>query len=730
MGNIAKLFRADVRRLVANVMSIIITVGLVVMPSIFAWYNIIACWSVFDNTGNLKVAVANTDEGYQSDLVPLRVNVGDQVISALRANDQIDWVFTDEEDAVDGARSGRYYAAVVIPKDFSRDMLTFYSKDMEHADIIYYTNEKKSAIAPKITDKGADSVSYQVNSVFAETLSEVSLSLAEALSSYAEDSDWDGRIALLADHVRDMASSVEEATSVLGLYASLARACENLADDSVALTAKAVSAADGTLDAATKDAGAVPATVSALKDARAGLTDALKTSAEGFDKVAEKMDALFDTASSDVAATTSDLRTQADALAKHGTRYRDLAKSVEALAAAMPELVRPNVTALVKQMNSTADLLDGMAGNLRSAADKLDAGDADISSDRKEADKRAAEAQAAIQTIRNDYEDNVKPGLEKLVDEAADVASRAGSLSGTLRDIGSELSGSATSAGEVMGSTAGKIDEATAKLKGVSDGLTSMAEQIDAALASGDRSALSDVLSADVSLLSRAIAAPVGLERIPVFPVENFGSAMAPLYTTLALFIGSLLILVVVKPTVSRREVRDANLVAAKPRQLFCGRFGVMALISLAQSTLMAAGNMFFLKVQVTSPLEFFLCFWLAGLVFTFLIYALVFSFANLGKAIAVLLLIVQVTGCGGSFPLQLLPEFIQQLSPWLPATHVVNAMRAAMMGGWGNDFWVQMGYLALFLIPAALLGLVLRKPLAKFMNWYVEQVESSKLVG
>ena len=77
MGNIAKLFRADVRRLVANVMSIIITVGLVVMPSIFAWYNIIACWSVFDNTGNLKVAVANTDEGYQSDLVPLRVNVGD-----------------------------------------------------------------------------------------------------------------------------------------------------------------------------------------------------------------------------------------------------------------------------------------------------------------------------------------------------------------------------------------------------------------------------------------------------------------------------------------------------------------------------------------------------------------------------------------------------------------------------------------------------------------------------
>ncbi len=730
MGNVFRLCRADVRRLFANVMSIIITVGLVVMPSIFAWYNIIACWSVFDNTGNLTVAVANTDEGYQSDLVPLRVNVGDQVVSALRANDQIDWVFTDEADAVDGARAGRYYAAVVIPKDFSRDMLTFYAKDMEHADIVYYANEKKSAIAPKITDKGADSVSYQVNAVFAETLSEVSLSLAEALSSYADDSDWDGRIALLAGHVRDMAASVEEATGVLNLYGSLARACESLAADSAALTGKAVAAADGTLQAATENAGAVPATTASLKDAGRGLTAALKDSAEGFDTVVEKMDKLFDTASADVDATTADLRAQADAVAKHGERYRALASTLEEVVASLPEASRPGAQALAKQMRATADLWDAMAKSLRSAADKLEAGDASIAQDRADADARAAEAKAAIKTIRDDYEANVKPGLEKLVGDAADMASRAGSLSGTLGDIGDELSGSADSAGQVMGDTAEKIDEAAAKLKTVSDELSAMADKIDAALASGDRHALSDVLAADVSVLSRAIAAPVGIDRIAVFPVENFGSAMAPLYTTLALFIGSLLILVVVKPTVSRREVRDAKLQNVKPRQLFCGRFGVMALISLAQSTLMAAGNMFFLQVQVTSPVEFFLCFWLAGLVFTFLIYALVFSFANLGKAIAVLLLIVQVTGCGGSFPLQLLPDFIQQLSPWLPATHVVNAMRAAMMGGWGGDFWTQMGQLALFLIPAALLGLVLRKPLAKFMEWYVEQVESSKLVG
>ena len=245
MSNVWHLFRGDMRRLFSNAMNIIITVGLVVMPSIFAWYNIIACWNVFDNTGNLTVAVANVDDGYESDLVPLRVNIGEQVVSALRANDEIDWTFTTEEDAVDGARSGRYYAAVVIPHDFSRDMLTFYSDDVQHAKIVYYANEKKSAIAPKITDRGADSVSYQVNEVFAETLSEVALSIAESLSHYADESDAGGRIADLSAHVRSMGDQVDRMASVLTLYSSLAGAAQSLVGESAQLVEAAQHQADG-----------------------------------------------------------------------------------------------------------------------------------------------------------------------------------------------------------------------------------------------------------------------------------------------------------------------------------------------------------------------------------------------------------------------------------------------------------------------------------------------------
>ena len=728
MNNIARIFRDDCRRLFANVVSVIIAAGLVVMPSIFAWYNVIACWNVFDNTGNLTVAVANADEGYQSDLVPLRVNVGEQVVSALRANDQIDWVITTEGDAVDGARSGRYYAAVVIPPEFSRDMLTFYAEDSEHAKIIYYANEKKSAIAPKITDRGADTVSYQVNEVFAETLSEVALGVAESFSRLADEGNLDGRVADVADHARSLADSAERASSVLGLYSSLAQTARDLVDGSAALAASARTGIDGASDAAGQGIAAARTAADTLRSSGAGLSDALAASSAAFDAAAGSVDGVFDAMSGSTATSAAHLRERAQALDAQVGAYRDLAAHLRELAAGAPEAEQAALEHAAQGMDAVAELVVSMQGNLRSAADKLEAGDAAAQADREAARQQAAEARDRIDALKADFDEHLGPELDQLAADSATLADGLETALGKLDAAGGELAASAGSAGESLDAASAKIDEAAAGLAGAASQLREMADAVDAALAAGDPQALRDVLNADAQALSSALAAPVAVERVAVFPAENFGSAMAPLYTTLALFIGSLLILVVVKPTVSARD--QADLRDPKPRQLFLGRFGVMALLSLAQTTLMGLGNLFFLQVQAAHPWLLMLCFWTAGLVFTFLIYALVAAFANLGKAMAVLLLIVQVTGCGGSFPLQLLPGFVQALSPWLPATHVVNAMRAAMMGTYGADYWVQMGQLMLFVVPAALIGLVLRRPLARFMAWYVEQVESSKLVG
>ncbi|MRX80914.1 YhgE/Pip domain-containing protein [Eggerthella guodeyinii] len=728
MGNAARIVRSDFKSLFANVMSTIIVVGLVVMPSIFAWYNVIACWNVFDNTGNLTVAVANVDDGYESELVPLRVNVGERVVSALRANDEIDWTFTTEEDAVDGARSGRYYAAVVIPEGFSKDMLTFYSDDVQHAKIVYYANEKKSAIAPKITDKGADSVSYQVNEVFAQTLSEVALGIAESVSSFADEADADGRIAAVSGQVRDMGAQADRMASVLELYSSLAGASQALVSDSGKLIASAQGAADDAGAAASQGTSSASAMVAAVKGSVDDLSTALGASDEAFAEVSAASGALFDAASAGAVQGAAGLRGQAEALDAQIARYRDLVAQLEELRGSLPSESQPALDAVVARLNAVAGLMEGMRDNLAAAAGKLEAGNADVQAERAEVERLADEARQSSEALATSFDSGLKPSLQQLADSAGVLAATVGDGLDSLRAAGADLSASAGSAADVLGGARTEVDEAAQKLRETARELDALGSAVDEALAAGDAGALRAVLGADAQLLSRALAAPVGIEREAVFPAENFGSAMAPLYTTLALFIGSLLILVVVKPTVSERTREQLD--DPQPRQLFMGRFGVLAFLSLAQTTVMGLGNLLFLQVQVAEPLLFMLCFWIAGLVFTFLIYALVAAFANLGKAVAVLLLIIQVTGCGGSFPLQLLPPFVQALSPWLPATHVVNAMRAAMFGTYGGDFWTEIGLLLLFLIPAALVGLVLRGPLAKFMTWYVEQVESSKLVG
>lgn len=724
--NVWTLFRAELPRLFANAISIIITIGLVVLPSLFSWYNILACWNVFDNTGNLKVAVANSDAGYESDLVPLRVNVGDQVVSALRANDQIGWVFTSEEDAVEGARSGAYYAAVVIPEQFSQDMLTFYADGAEKAQIVYYSNGKKNAIAPKITDQGADTISYQVNEAFAQTLSEVSLTLAEALSRTVDDADASGAIAVLSGHLDDTAGQMSQAANVLDSFATLADSSRNLADGSANLMTSAQAQVKDIASTATD--GAAPA--SGLADELAAsvrdLSATLDASAEAFAGTSGSVDAAFDATGATAAEAASQLRARAEDVAAQAAGYRSVVESLQAVQAALPEAL-PSLDGAIAMGTAAAELLENVRNDLNAAADDLDAGVASIDEARASAKAHAESARQAIDGVRTSFKQDVKPTLEQLASDAAALSDSVASGARALDEAGNDLAGSVGSVGSVLGETHDRTAAAGMSLRDAARELQGLSDRIDSALAAGDTSRLRDILTSDVHTLSNALAAPVGIERTAVYPVQNFGSAMAPLYTTLALFIGSLLILVAVRPQPSPQATE--RLANPRPSQLFLGHFGVVAVLSLCQSTVMGLGSLLFLQVQAAHPLLYMACLWIAGLVFAFLVYALVVAFANLGKAIAVLLLVVQVTGCGGSYPLQIMPGFVQAVSPYLPATHVVNALRAAMMGTYGNDYGHAVGMLLLFLIPAAVIGLVLRRPLARFMAWFVHHAEASRLI-
>lgn len=729
MRNLWKLFCYDFKHLFGNVVTIVIILGLVFLPSLFTWYNVIACWNVFDNTGNLKVAVANSDEGYESDLLPTSVNVGDSVESALRANDQLDWVFTDEEDAIDGAKSGKYYAAVVIPQNFSKDMMSFYSSDAEHAQIIYYENEKKNAVAPRVTDQASSKVSSQVNTTFAETISDVALGLVDSLSNLADEGDASGYISKLSGTLSDSAKQMGNTADVLNSYAALTGTAQSLVSNSVDLLDSAQAAVkDAEGQASDAKDGAI--TIGdAMKTSVSALSDALTQSSDSFKDVPAAVDKVYDQIDTDKGNAAQSLRDQAADVKNQRDRYEELAEQLEKLRPDIDEQYQPALDAVISQLNTSIKSLDKLYDSLNSAADKLEQGKDPEGASRADVAQKLDEVQASINTLKADYENSLKPGLEQLADSVSTAAQSLNARASQLSGVGGDLETSAGLVAGKLGSAQGTIQSMADELHASSDKLSTLSTRIDEALASGSVDQLKQIIGSDPEALAKAVSAPVGVDRIAVFPVEDFGSAMAPLYTTLALWVGSLLIMVLLNPVPSERAKKEAGLVNPKPWQLFFGRYGAAFVVAFMQSTVVCLGNMLFVGVQVSNPLLYLLCFWVAGFVFSFIVYTLVSLFANLGKALAVLLLIIYVTGGGGSFPLQLLPQFFQDVSPVLPATHVINAMRAASMGMYQNDFWIEIIWMLMFLIPFIVMG-ILREPLSKLTYWFVEQVEKSKLVA
>lgn len=722
MRNIIALFIGDLRRITSNIVSIIIVIGLVAIPSLFAWFNIAASWDPFGNMKDLKFAVANMDEGYRSDLMPMKVTVGAEVVNALRANTELDWTFTTKDQAIEGTKSGKYYAAIVIPKNFSATMMTFFSKDAKHASIAYYSNEKKNAIAPNLTNEGADQVAEQVNEMFAEMLTTTALNIASALVNQLDTPEAKNMLDRFNANIGDFATRLNSTADTLGSFSVLTDSAQSLLGNSTALVkqaSKTAGQAGSQIDQAKQGVSDVSGALSGSVDI---MHSALEASSGSFDQVGKDMNRLLDDANNNVTVTCTALRNQAQVIGQQRADY-------ESLRAALLNI--PGITGqspIVRSLDRTINQLSALQNKLNGTADDLERHAAESKAQREQIQTLIRQAQSSIAGIGSGIDTDLTPQINAITAAAQDASTVLDSSGKQISDTVDKLDETANDAKKTVGNVRTALDGTAKKLRNTASKLTKFNESLANALASGDMAKVKEVLGGDTQSLASALAAPIKLERKAVFPVENFGSAMTPYYTFIPLWTASILIALVVKITVSRRQ--RAQLGEPLPHQMFLGRFSIFALISLLQSTVSCGGSLLFLHVQAVHPLLFMLSGWVGGLVFVFFIYTLVVSFGNIGKAIGMLLLVFQVSGSAGSYPLQTLPEFMQWLSPFLPITHAINAMRAAIAGVYRNDYWIELGKLLLFVPPLLLLGLVLRKPLIGFNRWMTAQLEKTKLIG
>ena len=728
MNNILKIFSCDLHAMRQNVVSVILTVGLVVMPSMFVWYNVLACWDVFGNTGNLKVAVANTDVGYKSELLPMEVNVGDQVVNALRANDQLDWVFTTEEDAIDGAAGGRYYAALVIPNSFSQEMMNFYSNDSERAPILYYSNEKKSAIAPKVTDQGADQISYQINKVFAKTISEVGLNLISSAIGLVDDEETSQNLNSIADKIDQTSVQMKQHAYTLTSYLDIVAATQDLLKSSQELlgeTKNSVQDVEQSFDGTSESATSL---VNSLDTTAESLAQAITLSISNYEDTAKAIDDAFSSAGETSADTSSSLRNRAESLKTSAKSYQELIDSLNGLLDVVPSTYKPVIEQFIAVLQVSVDMQNSNAEMLEDVADSVSSSSDNLQQKHSEVREEMNAAIESLRQVETAYSNDLKPKLKEITKNISQICESLDENYERLSSVGGELSEAITNADSKLEIARCSINEAVDMLNEASEKLSDISNRLNDALDSGNLEKVKEILGDNPSLLAESLSAPIAIDRIAEFPVGSFGAAMSPLYASLGLWVGCLLSVVLIKTNPSEKTLRQCK---SKPHlfQIFIGRFGVFAIVSIMQSSVIALGNLFFLDISVTDPFLYVLCFWITGLVFQFIMYTLVASFGNVGKAIGVLLLIIQVTGAGGSFPLQLLPDYATILNPFLPATYAINAMRAAMNGLYFGDYWVHLAKLLAFVLPMAVLGLLLRGPFVKTNEKFVEMVEKSKLI-
>ena len=202
---------------------------------------------------------------------------------------------------------------------------------------------------------------------------------------------------------------------------------------------------------------------------------------------------------------------------------------------------------------------------------------------------------------------------------------------------------------------------------------------------------------------------------------------MAPFYSTLSIWVGGIVLVAMLKVGVSEAAVEGLKKV--KNYQMYLGRYVIFLIVGLLQSTLICLGDLFYLGIQCKHPFLFMLAGWFSSIVYVNIIYTLTVSFGDIGKAVSVILLVIQVAGSGGTFPIEVAPAFFKAVYPLLPFVHSMRAIRETIGGMYGMTYWTSLGKMSIFLILSLILGLVLRKPIIKLNDAFMEKLEDTHLI-
>lgn len=689
-----QIFKRDILRLLKNPVALVITIGICVIPSLYAWYNIVANWDPYGNTANIKVAVANNDQGTSNEYVG-ELNAGDETVSKLKENDQLGWVFTDADAAVEGVKSGEYYAAIVIPDDFSANLTSMLTGTFTQPQLEYYCNEKKNAIAPKVTDTGAQTVEEQINETFVATVSET---LVEKIQNAAGDLDAQG-----AETQGGILENVQRSNQALQDVRDALAGMQK----TIATSKEAGAKADETLAALS---GQIPSLVNALDKGDALLASA-RTSSRNF---ASSLNTTLSHGLTQMGKVSSNANV---AVGKLSGAISAAGGKVDG-ALADVQMVINDVNGIITDIREITGIDSGLIlsaleeqlAELQTLKDALQDQSTDIQNSAgaiagavSSLDSATQQGISAMEGVQQDMASTVLPQLSQGMDSFSEVS---GDLTGVVTSLEPTIAqargvlAQLTTTLDQASSTMSQADSSLEKLQGT---LSTAANDVAALRASESLDKLDEILGASSADLADLMSSPVTLTTKAVYPVSNYGSGVAPFYTNLALWVGGCVLIAIIK-----LEVDGEGIGAFTATEGYFGRWLLLVVLGFAQAFIVCCGDLV-LGMQCLRPELFVLAGIFTSFVYVNIIYALASAFKHIGKALVVILVIVQIPGSSGMYPIEMMPDFFQHLHPLLPFTYGISAMRETIGGMYGMDYAINLGILAVFLAVALFIGVKLR---------------------
>lgn len=703
MITIFRVFLSDVKRLRSNVVAIVIIMGLSIIPALYAWFNIMSNWDPYGTsaTSQMKVAVCSQDSGVE--IGSLSLNVGDEVIAGLKENTTIGWVFTASKDeALEGVNSGDYYAALIVPESFTTDFISFLGGDPKNPTIAYYENSKKNAIATKITGKAKTAVQEQVNQKVISTLTEV---LTESGKILAEnDENGVDIVVSTADQLDELDSSLQTYVNILNTFSLVTASASDLAESAQSLLINTQGIFDSSQDSVSNMQSSVLSGAQTADTVSSLIGISLDSVEQDLTLLSDQMDTLT------VGDSFDSIRNQVDT-AKTMSKstisvLKDIFGETDQYVSAVDKSFKQlntDLKAFKKDANVTAQSLKHLKRTIK----------ADIK-----------DCKNSIRKIRNTYQYQVQPDVSRSVLRMEQALIQTGKM---LNNIESSF-GTIDRALESYQTT---LDSGTDDITATKDYIVSLQSDIrklskSLRALSGDEqyNEMMDLLKNDPTRMASFMASPVSMETKAVYPIETYGSAMAPFYTVLAIWVGALILVALIHVKVAPIE----NL-KVRPWQAFFGRYITFFLIGQAQTAITVLGDLFYVDIQCPHPFLFWLAAAASSFVFTLLIYSLTVAMGNVGEAIAVIIMVIQVAGAGGTFPIEVLPEVYQMIYKYLPFTYCMNAMRECVGGLYQNDYWMDLSALGVYVLISLLVGLIVAIPLRRLNKVIERSKEKSKVM-